>query len=261
MRPRTSNLASGCSSHSCLLSWRETERAREHKAAGNALFSKGDLRGAHAEYSQSIKLAPPLLELRQVVRTECGTTTLAELRVAALANRAATALALGWYIQAILDASTAIAEANRFDGSEGQTSIGKLLAKCHARRRRAYAALGFHARSQADIPKSKRGETGQAVTLELDSPAAAASAGVRLRADWSSHGDWATTLEGFLGVGDLGRLRRLNRAWRDGVDANVTAWAAASVATLGSLAEFTAVASAREQAQWRCRVPFTFGQE
>ena len=44
-----------------------------------------------------------------------------------------------------------------------------------------------------------------------------------LRADWAVRGDWGGTVEGFLSVTDLGRLRRVNKAWRAGVDGNTSA--------------------------------------
>jgi hypothetical protein len=83
---------------------RETRRAVNAKVAGNAFFAAGDMLRAHACYTTALLLAPPLTASRQML------PMLAEVRVSSLANRAAACLALRWFAQAVLDASSAIAE-------------------------------------------------------------------------------------------------------------------------------------------------------
>lgn len=52
---------------------------------------------------------------------------------------------------------------------------------------------------------------------------------------WSVREDWAACVEKYLGPADLGRLRRVNRSWRLGVNSNSDGWRAAEHAVLGAL--------------------------
>ena len=83
---------------------RESQRAIAVKTVGNEFYAAGEMQLAHERYTTALLLAPPLLPLRKML------PALAEVRVAILANRAAACLALGWFVNAVLDASSAIAE-------------------------------------------------------------------------------------------------------------------------------------------------------
>ena len=139
---------------------RETFRAAQLKDAGNVAFKAGEMRRAHRLYSLAVCLAPALPGLHQLL------PALAQLRVALLGNRAAASLALGWHVPAVLDASTAIVEAQAA-ALAGKAAVdpaapdcpltkpdipalNRLLVKAHVRRARAYGALGFAARAAAD---------------------------------------------------------------------------------------------------------------
>eukprot|EP01045_Picozoa_sp_COSAG04_P041671 COSAG04_NODE_12784_length_635_cov_1.152985_1_plen_138_part_10 len=123
---------------------REAQRALGEKNAGNALFRAQDWGGAHRHYTRGLYLAPPLRDVRRSL------PELAETRVALLANRAAACLGQKWYVCAVLDASSAIAEALAAhmassvvaeavnDEPARSSPLGKLLGKARVRRARAY---------------------------------------------------------------------------------------------------------------------------
>ena len=118
---------------------RESQRAIAVKALGNDFFAAGKMKLAHKHYTTALLLAPPLLPLRKML------PALAEVRVAILANRAAAGLALGWFVNAVLDASSAIAEVricfvkyNTCEAAHDILSCRRLMAAamdpCHQRR-------------------------------------------------------------------------------------------------------------------------------
>ena len=216
---------------------REAQRALGEKNAGNVLFRAQDWRGAHRHYTRGLYLAPPLRDVRRSL------PELAETRVALLANRAAACLGQKWYVCAVLDASSAIAEAlaahaaspfaiivdSVMNEPARSSPLGKLLGKARVRRARAYEGLGLMGRAEADHRAARKKAPPQP---EPEPPAAGADAGPL----WSAREDWFQQVEAYLGASDLGRLRRVNKAWKTGVESHEEAWSAAEQAALGSLA-------------------------
>jgi hypothetical protein len=233
---------------------RETTRAIAAKERGNALFKDRRFEAAAAQYSLALGLAPPVCELRTEI------PDLAQVRAACLSNRAAAFLSLGWHAHAVLDASACLAEI-AFVPKNPQ--LEKLRTKVHRRRARAYEALGFARRAALDHARaarkarSKLEDAPEGAASSADDGGSAVAAGEAV-SPWNVREDWATFVEAYLSAADLGRLRRVNRSWKAGVESNDEAWREAEVSVHGAF-ERVAVAKRAHIAQSSAPVAVALG--
>lgn len=132
----------------------------------------------------------------------------------------------------------------RLEDSHQRRKLGQLLKKIHTRRARAYYALGVAGRAAQDdqfvavlstkTQQANGGADDDASDEVAETIAAGCSEDQATTSPWNVREDWAACVERYLGPTDLGRLRRVNRSWKTGVESNSDAWRAAEDAVLGA---------------------------